>query len=56
MGSPLGPSLGNILMCALERKFLDNCPSLFKPTLYRRRVDDTFCIFRNRQQVDKLLS
>ena len=56
MGSPLGPSLANIFMCALEHKFLDNCPSDCKPILYRRFVDDTFCIFRNKQQVDKFLS
>ena len=56
MGSPLGPSLANIFMCALERKFLENCPFEFKPSFYRRYVDDTFCIFRNRQQVDKFLS
>ena len=56
MGPPLGPSLANIFMCTLERKFLDNCPSEFKPSLYRRCVDDAFCIFRNRQRVDKLMS
>ena len=56
MGSPLGPSLTNIFMCSLEHKFLDNCPSDCKPILYRRFVDDTFCIFRNKQQVDKFLS
>ena len=56
MGSPLRPSLVNIFMCALERKFHDNCPYEFKPSLYRHYVDDTFCIFRNRQQVDKFLS
>ena len=47
MGSPLGPSLAKLFMCALEQKFLDNCPSEFKPILYRRYVHDTFCIFRN---------
>ena len=43
-------------MCALKRKFLDNCPSEFQPTLYRRYVDDTFSIPRNRKKVDKFLS
>ena len=56
MGSPLGPSLANIFMFALEEKFLDNCPSDFKPILYRRYVDDTFGTFRNKQQVDNFLS
>ena len=45
VGSPLGPSLANIVMCALEHKFLDNCPSGFKPALYCRYVDDTFAFF-----------
>ena len=31
-----------------------NCSSEFKPIIYRRYVDDT--IFRNRQQVDKVMS
>ena len=42
MGSPLGPSMGNIFMCALEQKCLNGCPSEFKPVFYRRYVDDTF--------------
>ena len=41
MGSSLGPSLANTFMCDLERKFLDDCPSQFKPIIYRRYVDDT---------------
>ena len=45
MGSPLGFYLANIFICALEQKLLDKCPPEFKPILYRRYVDDTFCIF-----------
>ena len=41
MGSQLGPSLANINTCALEKKFLFNCPLHFKPLLYRGYVDDT---------------
>ena len=55
MGSPLGPSMANIFMCALEQKYLNGCPSEFKPVLYRRYVDDTFCLFRHREHVDKFL-
>ena len=36
MGSPLGPTLANIFMCSLEQCYLSNCPSQFKPLLYRR--------------------
>ena len=55
MGSPLGPTLANIFMCALEQNFLTNCPSEFQPILYRRYVDDTYCIFENINQVESFL-
>ena len=47
--------MGNIFMCALEQKDLNGCPSQCKPLLYRRYFDDTFCLFRRRQHVDKFL-
>ena len=55
MGSPLGPSMANIFMCALEQIYLNGCPSQFKPVLYRSYVDDTFRLFRHREHVDKFL-
>ena len=55
MGSPLGPAFAKIFMCALEKKFLSNCPSDFKPLLYRRYVDETFCIFENNSQAQCFL-
>ena len=55
MGSPLGPTLANIFMSVLETRYLNNCPSEFKPVLYRRYVDDTFCLFRNRDHVYSFL-
>ena len=55
MESPLGPSLANIFMCMLEQRYLNECPSEFKPVLYRRYVDDTFCLFRSRSDIDKFL-
>ena len=51
MGSPLGPSLANIFMSHLEKRYLANCPSEFKPVLYRRFVDDTYCLFRGRDHI-----
>ena len=42
-------------MCALEKNFLCNCPPDFKPSLYRRYVDDTFCIFENNYQVQRFV-
>ena len=55
MGSPLGPAFANIFMCALERYFISNCPPELKPLLYRRYVDDTFCIFENSTQIQWFL-
>ena len=47
MGSPLGPSYANILMCHNEVKWLNECPDLFKPIWYKRYADDTFLIFKD---------
>ena len=32
--------------------WINNCPGDFKPLYYKRYVDDTFAIFRNRQQAE----
>ena len=55
MGSPLGPSLANLFICALEKKCLDECPLQFKPVVYRRYVDDTLCLFENEEHADLFL-
>ena len=55
MGSPLGPILANIFMCSLESEFLESCPDSFKPSFYKRYVDDTFVTFQNEQQADNFL-
>ena len=51
MGSPLGPTLANVFMCHFEKIWLENCPSDFKPIVYRRFVDDTFLLFRSKHDV-----
>ena len=56
MGSPLGPSLANIFMCSLEQRYLSSCPSQFKPILYRRYVEETFCLFKERNDIDLFLN
>ena len=35
--------------------WLQNCPSDFKPTLYRRYIDDTFLLFRDPTHIPKFL-
>ena len=49
MGSSLGPVLANIWMCHLEETYIFRHGSF--PSFYRRYVDDTFCIFRNREDI-----
>ena len=56
MGSPLGCSLANVFLCHHEAKWLDNCPQNFKPLLYRRYVDDTFMLFRERSHIPLFLN
>ena len=55
MGNPLGSTLANAFLCHNEIKWLDNCPSDFKPIFYRRYVDDTFILFRDPSHVAKFL-
>ena len=42
MGSPLGATLSNAFLYHYEKEWLDNCPSHFKPIVYRRYFDDIF--------------
>ena len=53
MGSPLRPTLANIFLCYHEKIWLQNCPSEFKPVIYRRYVDDTFPFFRSKYHIEK---
>ena len=55
MGSPLGPVLANIFMNSLETEFLESCPTVFKPMIYKRYVDDTFAAFSNSSQANAFL-
>ena len=55
MGSPLGPAFANIFMSYYEKIWLSNCPSEFKPVLYKRYVDDTFLLFKEDSHVSKFL-
>ena len=55
MGSSLGPLFANIFMSYHEQKWLNSCPSSFKPLLYRRYVDDCFLLFRSLDHVQLFL-
>ena len=45
MGSPLDPTLANILLCCYETTWLKNCPKSFKPVYYTKYVDYIFVLF-----------
>ena len=51
MDFPLGPTLANVFLCYHEKIWLQNCPSEFKPVIYRRYVDDTFLLFRSKHHI-----
>ena len=51
MGNCISPIMANIFMCHHEQIWLDNCPIQFKPVFYRRYVDDTFMLFRDKNHV-----
>ena len=56
MGGPLGPFFANIFMSFHEKSWLCNCPSTFKPLLYRHYVDDFFLLFRSLDHVPLFLN
>ena len=53
VGSLLGLTLANVLMCHFENIWLENCPSHFKPIVYRRFVDDGFLLFQSKDHIEK---
>ena len=53
MGSPLGPVLANIFMGYYEKSWIES--SVYKPSLYKRYVDDVFCLFENEEKSKQFL-
>lgn len=56
MGSPLGPTLANVFLCHHEQTWLNDCPSTYKPSLYKRYVDDVFVLFTSMVQLESFSS
>ena len=56
MGSPLGPTLVMAFMCYRKEQWLADWPLEFKPLFYKRYVDDSFLIFKSRDQIEKFLN
>ena len=55
MGNPLGPTLANAFLAHYEKKWLNDCPSHYKPIMYKRYVDDTFLIFKSASHIPLFL-
>ena len=53
MGSPLGPIMANVSLSFYELKWLEQCPSEFKPVFYRRCADDIFVLFESAKHLPK---
>ena len=51
MGSPLGPVLANLFMRYHEKKLLQEFDK-GKVFMYKRYVDDIFCMFRNEKDAE----
>ena len=51
MGSPLGHKRANVFLCHYEKTWLNECPSQFKPAVYRRYVDDIFVLFKSKEHL-----
>ena len=49
MGSPLGPTLANIVLAHLEKEWQK---LEFSPHFYARYVDDIICIFNDHSKLD----
>ena len=49
--APLGPTLVNAFLCHYEKEWLDNCPTHFKPVIYKRYVDDIFVLFSSKKHL-----
>ena len=46
MGLPLGASLANVFLCHHVTKWLNECLEKFKPTFYKRYMDDIFGLLK----------
>ena len=55
MGSPVRGIFVNFFLAHHEKKWLEQCPTHFKPVSYHRYVDDTLAIFNSPDHANKFL-
>ena len=51
---PYEPAFVNIFTCHHEETWLQECPSVFKPVIYHRYIDDTFLLYRDKLHAEIL--
>ena len=56
MDSPLVPTLANVFLWHFEEQWMSELPIDYKPTSYRRNLDDTFLLFLTELDVTKFLN
>ena len=55
MSSSIGGIFANLFLPHHEKKWLEQCPTHFKPVSYHRYVDDTLTIFNSPDHANKFL-
>ena len=55
MGSFLGPTVANALLCHFKKKWLSEYPVEFLPNVYKRSVDDILVTFNSCTQLLKFV-
>ena len=56
MDSSLGPTLTNAFLVYVEKNWLQNYPSDFKPHCYQRCADDVFVLFTSSEHLEAFLN
>ena len=56
MGLPQSPAFANMFLSHHEYSWINNCPNNFKPLFYRRYMDDTFVLFRDKSHAPLFLN
>ena len=50
------PSQIFLCVCFHEQNWIEQCPSEFAPILYKRYIEDTFVLFKDKAHVDLFLN
>ena len=56
LGSPLGRTLANAFLVYHEKNWLEHCPVEYRPSYYRRYVDDIFVLFNSTEHLKSFYS